>query len=109
LVSLRKQQKHNLITNGIYSFFRHPGYTGYFYYCIFAQIFLGNILSFFAFFVVLIRFFSERIEFEEEALIKFFPEYLAYKKRTYILIPFVKDPDFMKKYETEEEEEHGLA
>ena len=38
-------------------------------------------------------------------MIRFFgDEYLVYKGTTYILIPFVKDPDF-RKYERDEEEE----
>ncbi len=46
-----------------------------------------------AFFFVLIRFFTERIYEEEKMLAKFFEKYIYYKKKTHILIPFVKSPD----------------
>ena len=94
IVSFNKAQKHTLVTNGVYSFFRHPAYTGYFYYCVFSQLFLGNFISMLGFIFTLIHFFTRRIEFEEEALIRFFKEYPDYKKRTRIMIPFVKDPQF---------------
>lgn len=73
LVRFKKTKDHTLITNGIYSFFRHPSYTGYFYFSVFSQLFLGNLLTTVLFAVVLRKFFEERIEYEEEALIDFFP------------------------------------
>jgi protein-S-isoprenylcysteine O-methyltransferase len=109
VVKSRIDGAHRLITKGVYSFFRHPSYTGYFYFSVFGQIFIGNFISSVLFFVVLSRFFNDRIEFEEEALLRSFPEYLAYKEKTYILIPFVRDPDFAKKYSVEKEEEAELS
>ena len=61
LVSFRKEKKHELITNGVYSVFRHPAYTGYFYYCVFSQLFLGNFITMVGFFLALTRFFTQRI------------------------------------------------
>jgi protein-S-isoprenylcysteine O-methyltransferase len=58
LISYRKIQGHVLITNGIYSFLRHPAYTGYFYFATFSQIFIGNFVSFILFFCFLIKFFD---------------------------------------------------
>lgn len=49
-----------------------------------------------AFFVVLVKFFNDRIHDEELMLAKFFEKYLYYKKTTHILIPFVKSPDSME-------------
>lgn len=65
VVKFRKERSHQLITHGIYSFFRHPSYTGYFYFSVFSQIFLGNILSSVLFFAALAKFFNDRIDFEE--------------------------------------------
>jgi protein-S-isoprenylcysteine O-methyltransferase len=93
LVRFRKVEGHELVTNGVYSIFRHPSYTGYFYFSIGGQILLGNVLSLFAFAFVLTRFFNDRIDYEEKALAKFFPEYLEYRRHTYILIPLVKNPN----------------
>ncbi len=93
LVRYRKHTSHQLITHGVYSFFRHPSYTGYFYFAVSSQLFLGNWISSVAFFIVLVKFFNERIDDEEFMLASFFEKYLYYKKRTHVLIPFVKTPD----------------
>ena len=93
LVRYHKVQGHNLITNGIYSVLRHPSYTGYFYFSLFSQVFIGNFVSAILFFFSLVKFFNERIDDEEKALAVFFSEYKAYQKKTYILIPFVKSPN----------------
>jgi protein-S-isoprenylcysteine O-methyltransferase len=61
LVRYRKVPGHELVTNGIYSIFRHPSYTGYFYFSVGGQIFLGNVLSSVLFAIVLIKFFRDRI------------------------------------------------
>lgn len=90
LVRYRKVAGHELVTNGVYSVFRHPSYTGYFYFSVGGQLLLGNLLSSLLFAVVLIRFFRDRIEDEEIALASFFPEYPAYQARTWICIPFVR-------------------
>jgi len=64
LVRLRKNPEHRLVTNGIYSVLRHPGYTGFYYFSVFSQLFLGNFFVSIAFAVVLSRFFDDRIEYE---------------------------------------------
>jgi protein-S-isoprenylcysteine O-methyltransferase len=61
LVSYRKSKSHELVTEGVYSVFRHPAYTGYFYFSVFGQIFLGNILSSILFAITLNKFFTDRI------------------------------------------------
>lgn len=51
----------------------------------------GNTVCLLAFGVVLWKFFSRRIDGEEELLLKFFgPEYIQYRKRTWVGIPFIK-------------------
>ena len=34
LIRYRREQGHQLVTHGVYSFERHPGYMGYFYFSI---------------------------------------------------------------------------
>ena len=58
LVRYRKHAKHELVTHGVYSFLRHPSYTGYFYFAVAGQIFLGNWISAIGFFIVLSKFFN---------------------------------------------------
>ncbi|EGG02371.1 uncharacterized protein MELLADRAFT_49864 [Melampsora larici-populina 98AG31] len=82
---------HTLITNGIYNYLRHPSYFGFFYWSIGLQIYFRNWCSFFLFFGVLWNFFNKRIQNEEMHLIKFFgKDYLDYKSRTGIYIPFIR-------------------
>ncbi len=50
----------------------------------------GNVLCFFAFGYILFKFFKARIPYEEELLIEFFGyEYLKYRRKVPILIPFI--------------------
>ena len=58
LVRYRKHPEHQLITHGVYSFFRHPSYTGFFYYSVASQLFVGNFISAVGFVFVLIKFFK---------------------------------------------------
>lgn len=57
IIRYRKSKAHTLITNGVYSFFRHPSYTGYFYFAIGGQLMLGNFISAVAFVAALSNFF----------------------------------------------------
>lgn len=63
-VSSTKKYSHALVTNGIYSIFRHPSYTGFFYYTISIMVLIGNFVSAFMFGIMLSIFFEERIEYE---------------------------------------------
>lgn len=61
IVSFRKKESHKLVTNGIYSIFRHPSYTGFYYFSTFSQIFIGNFVTAAINSVVLRYFFNDRI------------------------------------------------
>lgn len=100
-VSFKKKESHELVTNGIYSVFRHPSYTGFFYYTIASMLLIGNWVSAFLFAMMLSYFFDDRIEYEEHYLLRFFGDkYENYRNQTYVLIPvlpqWVKDklPNF---------------
>lgn len=75
--------KHKLITNGIYLILRHPSYFGFFVWFIGLEIFLNNLISLIIGGIILWNFFKQRIEFEEKFLIDFFgDDYINYRKRT---------------------------
>lgn len=51
---------------------------------------MGNVVCFVGYGVVLWRFFSRRIRGEEELLVKFFgAEYMRYRERSWVGIPFI--------------------
>jgi len=51
---------------------------------------MGNLICFVGYAMVLWRFFEKRIGGEEELLVRFFgDEYVQYRKRTMIGIPFI--------------------
>ncbi|VDB85438.1 unnamed protein product [Peniophora sp. CBMAI 1063] len=89
MIAYRKLAEHRLVKNGIYSWFRHPSYTGFFYWALGTQLVLQNPLSFVVFFFLLWRFFSSRIKEEEKLLVKFFGgEYEQYRRNVGVWIPF---------------------
>jgi len=89
-VQLKKANSHRLVTQGVYSYFRHPSYAGFFYWSLGTQVVLQNPVSFVVFSVILWRFFYFRIRVEEQALIRFFgDEYKSYRQRVSTRIPFV--------------------
>ncbi|GMM38250.1 protein-S-isoprenylcysteine carboxyl O-methyltransferase [Saccharomycopsis crataegensis] len=91
IVTTHDSHHHKLITDGVYQISRHPSYTGYFWWCIGSQLVLGNPVCFVGFSVVLWRFFSDRIAYEEDYLIRFFGDkYLQYKKTKTTWIPLIR-------------------
>ena len=90
LIQYRKRDDHKLVTNGVYSMFRHPSYVGWFYWSIGTQILLSNPICLLGYTIASWTFFKERIEEEEENLVMFFGEdYIEYKKKVISGIPFV--------------------
>ena len=60
-VQMRKRQGHVLVTDGIYSWLRHPSYFGFFWWGLGSQVVLGNAFCLIGYAVVLWRFFRHRI------------------------------------------------
>lgn len=90
IVASEKNANHRLVTDGIYSWFRHPSYAGFWYWAVGTQLVLQNPVSVVGFMVVLWRFFSHRIRGEEGLLIRFFGnEYVQYRARVKVWIPFM--------------------
>lgn len=91
LVQTTKKEDHVLVTRGVYAISRHPSYFGFFWWGVGTQILLGNPFCFLAYFSILWKFFNHRIRVEEKHLVTFFDErYLAYRKATRTLIPFIR-------------------
>ncbi|RHZ68262.1 hypothetical protein Glove_296g21 [Diversispora epigaea] len=89
-VATYKRQEHVLVTTGIYAYLRHPSYFGFLWWAVGTQILLCNPFSSIGFFIILKRFFQNRIREEEKLLIKFFGnDYIEYQKRTSIYIPLI--------------------
>ncbi|EGO02186.1 hypothetical protein SERLA73DRAFT_177994 [Serpula lacrymans var. lacrymans S7.3] len=89
-VAFRKRESHELVSDGVYAWFRHPSYAGFFYWALGTQLVLQNPVSFVGFTLVLWKFFYYRTRAEEKALVKFFgDEYEKYKRRVPTRIPFI--------------------
>ena len=100
LISYEKQPEQYLMTTGFYGISRHPSYFGFWIWGFGTQLMCGNLICSIGFPIGLYVFFEDRIIEEEGLLIEFFgEEYLEYKKRVPILIPFIN-------MDKKEEQEH---
>ncbi|KAJ6628730.1 Isoprenylcysteine carboxyl methyltransferase family-domain-containing protein [Mycena sp. CBHHK59/15] len=89
-VAFQKRESHRLVTDGVYNWFRHPSYAGFFYWALGTQVVLQNPVSFVLYSFVMWRFFYYRTRAEERALVQFFgDDYVQYRKRVGTKIPFV--------------------
>jgi len=90
-VQFTKKQDHVLVTHGVYNWFRHPSYVGWFYFSIGTQIALLNPICFVGYTIASWKFFSDRIYEEEASLIRFFgSDYIAYQRAVGTGLPFIK-------------------
>ncbi|XP_023759083.1 protein-S-isoprenylcysteine O-methyltransferase B [Lactuca sativa] len=91
LIQRHHEDHHRLVTHGVYSIVRHPGYTGFLIWSVGTQIMLCNPVSTVGFSLVVWNFFHRRIPYEEFFLRQFFGvEYDEFAKRVPSGIPFVK-------------------
>ncbi|KAI0347229.1 prenyl cysteine carboxyl methyltransferase Ste14 [Trametopsis cervina] len=89
-VAYNKLDTHVLVTDGIYSWFRHPSYAGFFYWALGTQLVLQNPVSLIIYSALLWKFFRDRIRYEEQALVRFFGRaYVDYRSRVGTKIPFI--------------------
>lgn len=89
-IAYEKRPSHELVTTGFYRVSRHPSYFGWFWWSISTQVLLSNPICVPAYFWASHKFFSERIQEEEEILCKLFPgKYEDFQKRTGVGIPFI--------------------
>lgn len=90
MIEDERKSSHTLVTTGIYGYFRHPSYAGFFYWAIGTQLLLLNPISFVLFLLMLYKFFGQRIKYEETTLIKFFGKrYIDYRANVPVRIPFL--------------------
>lgn len=80
------KEKGVLITNGIFKFIRHPIYSGFLVFLIGLSISTGS-LSRIVITLLAMIFFSIKASYEEQRLMKKYPEYIQYKERTGKFIP----------------------
>ncbi|XP_057460266.1 LOW QUALITY PROTEIN: protein-S-isoprenylcysteine O-methyltransferase B-like [Actinidia eriantha] len=91
LIKIYHEEHHDLVTHGVYGYFRHPGYCGFLIWSIGTQVMLCNPVSTFAFAIVVWSFFAKRIPYEEYFLRQFFgSDYNEYAHRVPSGVPFVK-------------------
>lgn len=60
-VQSEKNEGHELVTTGLYAYFRHPSYFGFFWWGLGTQVVLGNTVSLLGYAGVLWYFFNHRI------------------------------------------------
>ena len=90
IIESSKKTSHVLVTSGIYGYFRHPSYAGFFYWAVGTQMLLFNPVMTILFIALLYKFFSSRITYEESTLVNFFgTRYLAYRKQVPVGIRFL--------------------
>ena len=83
------RQEHKLITHGIYRFTRHPIYFGVLIAIMGVPVYAPSLYGFLIL-SLLVPIFLNRIRMEEELLFEEFGDaYLAYRKTTSKLIPFI--------------------
>nr|CAI5828744.1 unnamed protein product [Callosobruchus analis] len=91
LVQCEKSNDHILVTHGVYAWFRHPSYVGWFYWSIGTQIVLLNPLCVPAYAIASWHFFKTRIYIEEITLLNFFGQsYCDYQQKVSTGLPFIK-------------------
>ncbi|CAF3991790.1 unnamed protein product [Rotaria sp. Silwood2] len=87
LIEDKPNQEHRLITNGIYKYYRHPSYVGWFWWACGTQILLANPICFVIYLFSTWLFFADRIAYEEATLIRCYGNmYREYQKRTSVAI-----------------------
>ncbi|KAL4536088.1 hypothetical protein Ndes2437B_g05521 [Nannochloris sp. 'desiccata'] len=81
-VQLKHRPEHSLVTTGIYSYMRHPGYAGWVLWAIGTQVMLCNPICAPLFTYVCLRFMKRRIIIEDQLLRTFFgDEWSAWRKK----------------------------
>ena len=91
-VQSQKRPQHQLVTDGIYSYCRHPGYFGWFWWAVGSQLLLLNPFCIVGYAFASWAFFHERIADEEAKLASpsfFGAAYTQFKARTPTWIPFI--------------------
>ena len=92
LIKCNNGTDEKLLTTGLYSFVRHPGYCGFWFFVVGGQIVLGNCCFLIGMIVALKMYFEKRIHWEELMLKNRFGSelYVKYKSKVPLTgVPFV--------------------
>lgn len=88
LIKYERRARHSLVTRGVYSWMRHPGYFGWLLWVVGTQLILSNAICTTIFAGVAWRFFAVRIPIEEIHLVHMFGnEYRKYRNAVPTRIP----------------------
>lgn len=83
--------EHHLVRHGVYGWFRHPAYVGWFYWSIGTQLLLLNPICSIVYPLAAYAFFRDRIDGEEASLIRFFGDaYRRYQREVGTGLPFIR-------------------
>ncbi len=86
-----RRREHQLVRHGIYAWFRHPAYVGWFYWSLGSQVLLVNPLCMIAYPLASFAFFKGRVYSEERSLVAFFGQaYRAYQRDVGTGLPFIQ-------------------
>lgn len=84
------KEKHHLVTNGLYSFVRHPVYLAYIFLYAGVAVAMQSLVALGVLILFGVPWFGAHIEIEENLLAKHFGErFTAYQQRTKKLFPFI--------------------
>ena len=87
-VKLEIQQRHSLVTEGVYRHIRHPMYAAHWLWAIAQALLLHNWIAGPAFLVTFLQMYLRRVPHEEQMLLDYFgEEYRRYASRTGRVIP----------------------
>lgn len=90
MIQTERRPEHRLVTGGIYSYVRHPGYAGWLVWAVGTQLLLCNPLCACAFCAAAWRFFAARIAYEDRLLYRFFgADFQQYRQTVHSGIPWV--------------------
>jgi protein-S-isoprenylcysteine O-methyltransferase Ste14 len=89
-VSLQVRDKHQLVTDGVYRYVRHPMYTAFFLWAVAQPLLLPNWVAGFSGIVGFGLLYAFRVGREERMMLQAFgSEYRAYMERTARIVPWV--------------------
>jgi protein-S-isoprenylcysteine O-methyltransferase Ste14 len=82
------RDEHNLVTEGVYKYIRHPMYAAHWLWAIAQVLILHNWIAGYSFLIAVVPHYLMRVNNEEQMMLKQFgEEYRTYMKRTGRMIP----------------------
>ena len=88
LLEIRK--KHEIVTDGVFRYIRHPMYAAHFGWGVAQILLLWNWIVGSSMLILMLPLYFYRVKKEEKMMLQHFAEYEAYKKRTGRIFPKIK-------------------